>query len=433
MKLQATPRLRRIQIIVLSLIFIAGIINFLDRSSLSIANSTIRSELGLTATQMGLLLSAFSFGYGLCQLPIGFVLERLGIKKAYGFGLFIWSVAQALTGMVTTFPQLMAARIVLGVGESPQLPTGVKVVNDWYNVRERGVPMGIVNMSGALGPAIAPPLLTMIMLYLGWRYMFIALGVLGIVVSFVWLAYYRNRPEADLSKDEIDYLDDGNPPSNSGKITLADFLALFKQRSMWGMIVGFNGVGYMVWLYVNWLPAYLQQSRGLSLANTGFVAAIPFLFGAFGMIVNGYASDWLLRHGADKMKSRKWLICIGLLFAAIFTLPAAYTDSTVMAVAYISMALFSVHFAGTSAWGLILVSTPSRLVSSVTGIQNFGGFIGGMIAPVLTGIIVDKTGSFTLALTLCALIAFIGSLVYFFFVTEPIRDTAAPNLSGVSA
>ncbi|MEX5867820.1 MFS transporter [Providencia hangzhouensis] len=424
MSLHASKRLKRWQLIALTFLLIAGIINFLDRASLSIANSTISKELGFSATQMGLLLSVFSFGYALCQLPIGMVMERFGVKKIYGFGLFLWSLAQTVTGLLSSFTHLIIARVILGIGEAPHLPTVVKVVNDWYNIRERGLPMGIVNMSSTLAQALAPPLLIALMLAFGWRTMFIIIGISGIILSILWFIFYRNREQLELTDDELNYLNDGAPPSSTNKVSFKEWASLFKQRSLWGMIIGFNGVGYMVWLYLTWLPAYLENSRGLSLEKTGWVAAIPFLFGALGMLVNGVVADYVVKRGADKMKSRKWMICLGLLFAAMFTLPAAYTDSTFSAVACISMALFSIHFAGTSAWGLILVSVPSRLITSVSGIQNFGGFIGGSFAPIITGIIIDQTHSFTLALVVCATVAFLASLVYFFFVNEPIKDPA---------
>lgn len=427
MSIQASKRLKHLQLLALSFLLIAGIINFLDRASLSIANSTISKELGFSATEMGLLLSVFSFGYALCQLPIGMVMEKFGIKKIYGFGLFLWSLSQTVMGCLSSFRYMIFTRIILGIGESPHLPTGVKVVNDWFNIRERGLPMSIVNMSSTLAQALAPPLLIALMLAFGWRSMFIIIGIAGIILSILWGIFYRNRDDIKLTNDELRYLEEDTPPSSKNKLSFREWASLFKQRSLWGMIIGFNGVGYMVWLFLTWLPAYLEKSRGLSLESTGWVAAIPFLFGALGMIVNGFVSDWVMKKGADKMKSRKWMICIGLLCAAGFTLPAAYTMSTFIAVGCISMALFSIHFAGTSAWGLILVSVPSRLITSVSGIQNFGGFIGGSFAPIITGIILDKTQSFTLALVVSAAVAFFASLVYFFLVKNPIKDPAEIN------
>lgn len=424
MSIQASKRLKRLQILALSFLLIAGIINFLDRASLSIANSTISQELGFSATEMGLLLSVFSFGYALCQLPIGMVMEKFGIKKIYGFGLFLWSLAQTVMGFLSSYRYMIVTRIILGIGESPHLPTGVKVVNDWFNIRERGLPMSIVNMSSTLAQALAPPLLIALMLAFGWRTMFIIIGVAGILLSILWMIFYRNRDDIQLTAEELRYLEEDSPPSAKSKLSFKEWASLFKQSSLWGMIIGFNGVGYMVWLFLTWLPAYLEKSRGLSLETTGWVAAIPFLFGALGMLVNGVVADWVMKRGADKMKSRKYMICIGLLCAAGFTLPAAYTESTFIAVACISMALFSIHFAGTSAWGLILVSVPSRLITSVSGIQNFGGFIGGSFAPIITGIILDKTQSFTLALVVSAVVACLASLVYFFLVKKPIVDPA---------
>lgn len=227
MSTQASSRLKRLQIMALLFLLVAGIINFLDRTSLSIANTTIREEMGLTATEMGLLLSVFSFGYALCQLPIGMVMERFGVKRVYGFGIFLWSVAQTALGFVGSFGQMIVARVVLGIGEAPHLPTGVKVVNDWYNIRKRGLPMGIVNMSSTLAQALAPPLLIALMLTFGWRAMFIIIGVSGILLSILWMIFYRNREDANLSPQDIAHLEEETPPSSKEKVTLKDWAGLF--------------------------------------------------------------------------------------------------------------------------------------------------------------------------------------------------------------
>ncbi len=140
-------------------------------------------------------------------------------KKIYGFGLFLWSLAQTVTGLLSSFTHLIIARVILGIGEAPHLPTGVKVVNDWYNIRERGLPMGIVNMSSTLAQALAPPLLIALMLAFGWRTMFIIIGISGIILSILWFIFYRNREQLELTDDELNYLNDGAPPSSTNKVS----------------------------------------------------------------------------------------------------------------------------------------------------------------------------------------------------------------------
>lgn len=412
-------RIRRVQNVTLVLLFIAGIVNFLDRSSLSVAGEAIRGDLGLSATEFGVLLSAFSLSYGFAQLPSGMLLDRFGPRIVLGTGLIFWSLMQALTGMVNSFSHFILLRIGLGIGEAPFMPAGVKSINDWYVQKERGTAVGIFNSSTVLGQAIAPPALVLMQIAWGWRTMFVVIGLAGIVVGLCLYAWYRNRAQFDLQQDERLYL--AAPVQARPTLNFSEWLGLFKRRTTWGMILGFSGVNYTGWLYIAWLPGYLQAQQGLSLAKTGWVAAIPFLAAAVGMWVNGIVVDALARRGYDLAKTRKTAIVVGLLLSALGTLLVVQSSSPAQAVAFISMALFCVHFAGTSAWGLVQVLVSEQKVASVAAIQNFGSFVFASFAPVVTGWVVDTTHSFNLALVIAACVTFTGALCYFFIVKDPIH------------
>src|SRR5580698_328255 len=155
---------------------------------------------------MGLLLSAFSFSYAFAQLPMGALLDRFGARLMLGVGMFVWSVAQLFGGFVHSLQHFLVARIFLGIGEAPQFPAGAKVVSEWYALRERGRPIGIYVMSSTIGPALAPPILTVLLLSFGWRWMFVVMGVLGIAVAIGWYLIYRNRADVVLDADEVKHL-----------------------------------------------------------------------------------------------------------------------------------------------------------------------------------------------------------------------------------
>ncbi|HBC5215784.1 TPA: MFS transporter [Escherichia coli] len=320
-------RIRRIQTVTLVLLFMAGIVNFLDRSSLSVAGEAIRGELGLSATEFGVLLSAFSLSYGFSQLPSGILLDRFGPRIVLGAGLIFWSLMQALTGMVNSFSHFILMRIGLGIGEAPFMPAGVKSITDWYAQKERGTALGIFNSSTVIGQAIAPPALVLMQLAWGWRAMFVIIGVAG----------------------------------------------------------------------------------------------IPFLAAAVGMWVNGIVVDRLAKKGYDLAKTRKTAIVCGLMMSALGTLLVVQSSSPAQAVAFISMALFCVHFAGTSAWGLVQVMVSETKVASIAGIQNFGSFVFASFAPIVTGWVVDTTHSSNLALVIAACVTFTGALCYFFIVKDRIE------------
>ncbi len=272
-----TPRLRRIQWVAVTFLTLAGLVNYLDRSTLSIANHSVSGELGLSASQMGLLLSAFSFSYAFAQLPMGALLDRFGARLMLGVGMLVWSVAQFFGGLVQTLQQFLIARICLGIGEAPQFPAGAKVVSEWYALRERGRPTGIFTTSSTIGPGLAPPILTGLLLAFGWRWMFVVMGVMGIAVSISWYIVYRNRAEVTLDADEVAHLTEEEPQMRAERrMTGAEWRGLFASRTTWGMIFGFMGVIYMVWLYLTWLPAYLEHERHLSIAKTGWIVSIPY-------------------------------------------------------------------------------------------------------------------------------------------------------------
>ncbi|CAM2170257.1 putative L-galactonate transporter [Paraburkholderia sacchari] len=426
--MQASKKLRRIQRISIFFLTLAGCINYLDRSALSVANSTISGEMGLSAAQMGLLLSAFSMSYAFAQLPVGVLLDRLGARLMLGVGMLLWSVAQLCTGFVHGFQQLFFARACLGIGEAPQFPAGAKVIGEWFALRDRGAPTGIFVACSTIGPAIAPPILTGLMLALSWREMFVLTGVLGVLVALGWYAAYRNRAEVELTADEHAHLAEGaEEEATVTPLNGAQWRSLFAQRSTWGMLFGFMGVIYMVWLYLTWLPAYLEHERGMSIARAGWVVAIPYFFGTIGMIGSGYIADWLYRKGMTPITSRKWPICVGLVGAAAFTVPAALTASATLAIVYISVAMLFINMASGGAWSLVSVAAPRQAVASLGGIQNFGGFLAGSAAPIVTGLVVDRTHSFVNALIVSAAVAVLSAIAYMVMVRRPVTVAQQPE------
>jgi len=393
--------LRGHQTVTLGLLFFAGMVNFLDRSSLAIANTTVRAEMHLNATQMGWLLSAFSLAYGVAQLPLIGLLDRAGTRKVLGGGLVLWSAAQMLTGLVRGFPMFIALRVLLGVGEAPFYPAGVRSVREWFSAKTRARATAVMSSSSTIGLAVAPPLLTWIMLSLGWRAMFVVLGAAGLAVAVAWIALHRARRETEFHEEVVET-----------KTPEAAWRALIRQRTVWGMMLGWGGINYTVWLYLAWLPGYLQEQRHLSLARTGVVAAVPFLAGAVGMWSSGVVSDWLAHRGEALTTVHRRNIVCGMLVSALSTFLVARSATTVEAVAGISGAIFCIHFAGTSGWGYVQTVSPLKYVASLGALQNFASFMIASAGPVLTGWLLDRTHSFTIALSVCSAVTLLGAVSY---------------------
>jgi sugar phosphate permease len=426
---RAAGRVRRRRSIALALLVITGVINYVDRSTLSIAEQPISEELGLSKGEMGILLSAFSWSYAFAQLPTGALVDKVGPRILLAVGLALWSVAQACGGLVTSMRQFVATRIVLGIGEAPQFPTGARVVSNWYHVRERGFPTGIFNSSSSLGPALAPPILTALMAAFGWRRMFFVMGAAGIVAAVAWYIFYRDPQRAGLSEADLRSLR-ADEPASSGDVSVAHWLRLFRHQTTWGMVLGFAGALYLIWLYLTWLPGYLRIQHHMTTLQVGFAASVPFIFGFLGSLIGGAFSDRLAARGISPINSRKLPIAAGLVGMAMFTVPAALTANGNVAVGCIALAIFCGTSATTNAWALVTATAPSSYVASLGSIQNFGGYFGGSFAPVITGFVVDKTGSFTLPLLIGAAIAVASALVYLFVVREPI---SAAFLDGQNA
>jgi sugar phosphate permease len=419
-------RIARIQIVAVSLLSIAGVINYLDRGSLAIANTTIRADLGISATRMGALLSIFSLSYAISQLPMGLLLDRFGERVVLGAGMFLWSATQTATGLVRGFASFFAARIGLGLGESPFVVSAVKAVNDWFDVRDRATPMGIVNSSTTLGQAIAPPILTVAMLAFGWRGMFMLIGIPGLLLSISWYAFYRDRRDISLNDTEHAYLNSSrlaslsNLPSTRTSISFPQWLSLFRLRTVWGMMLGFGGINYTVWLYMSWMPNYLEAEHHVSVAATGFIAIIPFFCGAVGMMLSGIVADFLVRRGISPIRTHKTLLITGMTCSAMCTLLVPHIRGATDAAFGIGMALFFIYFAGNSGWGLVQSIAPAEIVASVGTIQNFGSFICASFAPFITGWLLDRTHSFHLTLIICAMVSIAGALCYLLIVKNPI-------------
>lgn len=430
-----SPRVRRAQVTALALLVGSGVFNYMDRATLAVANSAVRAELGVSLSHMGWLLSAFAWSYALAQLPVGGLVDRIGPRKLFGCGLFLWSLAQAAGGLVHSFGQLFATRIVLGIGEAPQFPSAARVVSDWFPPRKRGVPTGIFVSSSPLGSAIAPILLTTLMIWLSWRWMFVLMGLAGVILAIIWFALYRDPHALPLDHDERRYLAGGEaemakPVTRPG---FAEWRRLFAHRSTWGMILGYFGSVYLNWVFLTWLPGYLTTERHMDLMTSGIAASIPFFFGFIGCLIAGWFSDVLSRRGGSAVTSRKLPIVLTMLGMAAFTVPAALVESNVIALACISVVIFLANASSACSWALVSAVAPPDRVASLGSVQNFGGFLGGALAPVLTGYIAESF-SFVPALLTGAAIAFAGAMSYLFLVRAPLpRDDDAEPIVVVEA
>lgn len=426
-----SPRLRRMQWVAIILVTAAIALNYMDRSTLAIGNLKIREEFGINATAIGALGSAWALTYGFAQLPSGYLLDRIGPKVLVGVTMIVWSLFQALGGITSSYFQLMLSRIGLGATEAPCFPSATRSVSDWFDVKDRGAPSGLYTSGAYIGPTIAPPILTTIMLAWDWRVMFIVMGLAGVVAAGLWFLIYRDPRVQALSPQDEAYL----RPNREAKasVSVREWSSLFRFRAMWALMLGAFCTGYITWMYQTWLPAYLEMQQHISIAKTGFLASVPLICAFFGALCGGWISDHLVKRGVELVASRRIPLILGLLASALFTGLAAMASTAGLAVTFIALAMFFMQFGITCKWILVTAVTPQAYCASAASNQNFAGFLGGTLSPILTGFIVDVTGSFVLALAIGAAITLVGAALFQFMMTSVIDEVELERYAAAAA
>ncbi|WP_420097386.1 MFS transporter [Brevibacterium sediminis] len=328
---------------ILGWLLAAMMINYMDRSSLSIAAPHMIDELGLTAADIGLLGTAFSLTYAFFQLPGGWLTDRLGAKPVYVMALGLWSIATSLMAFGHHMWHFMVSRILLGVFEAPVSPTSAKIVAEWFPPRERGAAVGVYDSGSKWGPAVAPPILTFLILGFGWRAMFVILGVLGVIVAIGFWAFYRS-PEHDrrVSEAELEHIrareEDDNAPT--GHIP---WLKLFTKPQTWAMVLGFVAVVWTLNIFVTFLPLMLNGIYSVADAALGWYTAIPFAVGGIGGILGGWFTtkySKIREHLAPLACKRQIAAVYGGALAICSILVGITTGHFVLQLVAMSLALF---------------------------------------------------------------------------------------------
>ncbi len=416
---QVSPKLRRMQWVAVGLCTFAIALNYIDRSTLAIGNLSIREEFGITAAGIGALQSVWSLTFAFSQIPVGLIVDRIGSRQLLGWALVLWSVAQAAGGLFTGYMSFLMSRVFLGVFESPAFPASVRTVANFFHPKDRGRPTGLYTIGGDIGRLVGTPLLTALLIAFGWRTMFVAMGVAGLLGAVAWFALYRDPDMAKLQGADREYLA-ANKVGERSSVTVASWRRLFGYRSMWGMILGAFCSGYAIWMYGTWLPGYLEMQHHVSIAKTGLLAMIPLGCSIVGSLVGGYVTDRLAHGGMGLVASRKLPAGAGYVASAAFCAAAAYSTALAPALTFISASMFFLAFAQSGKWTLITAIAPQSYSASVASIQNFGSYIGGTASPLITGLVVDATGSFALALWIGAGVMVAGAALYTVVVRDPI-------------
>lgn len=320
-KIKEEPTKRRW--FVLFLVCIITFINYLDRANISVAAPFISSDMGFNAAKMGLIFSAMSWSYTCMQIPCGWFLERLGPRVVYGIALFGWSAFTGAMSLTYNFASMIACRLGLGIFEAPAFPANSRIVTAWFPSRERGLAIGAYTGAEYIGLALCTPVLTWLLVTFGWKSIFVATSLIGIIFTFFWLFCYNDPAKSKgVNQEEIDLIKEGGGLSDTiaekNKVNWKQVKYLFTSRQLWGMYIGGFCNTAILFFFMTWFPSYLVAEKHMTMLKMGIYGALPYMAAIAGVLFAGRWSDWMISKEYGIGISRKLPVIIGLLIICCY-------------------------------------------------------------------------------------------------------------------
>jgi len=355
----------------ISLVFSATVINYLDRQTLSVAAPVLIEQFHMSNVAYSRIVFAFMLAYTIMNAVSGPLIDRLGTKAGYALCMVWWSASSVLHAFATGPISLGVYRFLLGMGEAGNWPAGIKVVAEWFPERERALASGVFNSGSSVGAILAPPLVALILLRLGWPSAFLFIGLLGFVWLAFWWKFYRTPAAAAAIT--------APPPSA---------WTLFRNRLVWSFTLSKVFMDPAWYFYIFWFPEYLKHARHFDMASIGAYAWIPFALAGIGNLLGGVLGSWLLRRGLPVLVARKTALTI---FAVLMTaaIPAVLVNNAWLSIAFVSVAMAGYTGGLANMLALPADMFPPNAVASVFGLASMGAGFGGMVFALLTGWVVD--------------------------------------------
>jgi len=402
------------------LLGIGVLVNYFDRVNLSVSSSALVATFGISDVIFGYLSSAYNWTYGACQLPIGVILDKLGVRRVGRIGTFLWSMASFGAAVTPSLSGLFGARFLLGVGEAPTFPSNAKAIGMWFPAHERGLATALFDGAAKFASAIGVPLIGGVLLLAGWRWSFALTGVLSFAYFlYFWRVYRDPSEDPGLTESESAYIGDGGlqretaegaeeKPSPLGRLLL--------QRKVLGLTLGMGAYNYVFYLLLTWLPRYLSNSLHIELLHSFLYASLPWLVATFADVAfGGWLVDFQIRRGRDASQVRRVMLIAGTAFG-LGILGAAQAHDALHALVWISMSIGGLSAASPVLWAIPALIVGRNDVGKVGGIANFAGQISGICAPILTGYIVSSLHSYFWVFGVAAIYLVIGITGYVFLL-----------------
>lgn len=417
------------------LLFLLVMINYMDRAALSVAANPVKDEFGLSSTQLGFVLSAFLWSYLICLIPAGILTDRFGTRRVNAISIAVWSLATMAVGVVRGLGALIAVRLLMGVGESSTYPAAGKVLREWAPKRERGRVTAVYNSGAYAGPAIGAILAAALITHVGWQLMFVIMGAVGLLWLVPWLLFFRDPSKARWLSDserEMILAERGDDRETDQAAPRGGVLSLLRYRSMWGIALVQSAAVYTQYLFLTWLPGYLEDAHHLSILNSGVFTAVPYIVAVLAGIGLGILFDQIVRRSVNAARTRRLLVAACLLASSVVLLTPLVSNVAVI-VTLISVSMTCISAAVATNLALLGDLLRSRQQAArANSIAMIGGNVFGTIAPIVTGFIVDFTGSYNSAFVVAGLLLLAGVAVALTLPRSPIGEPVPADAAPVS-
>ena len=375
--------------VVVSLLFFATTINYLDRQVIGLLKDNLAKDFSWSEKDYSRIVMAFSTAYAIALMLFGRLIDKIGTRLGYAISIIIWSVAAMFHAIATGTLGFGIARTALGLGEAGNFPAAIKAVAEWFPKKDRALATGIFNSGTNVAAIIGPPLIAWIFSNYGWQEAFIWTGSLGFIwLIFWWWLYRIPSRQKKITEEEFEYIHSDQDEDVNDQSPKPRWSGLFRLRQTWAIIFGKFLTDPVWWFYLFWIPSYFNSTYHLNLTSSAIHVSTVYIIASFGSILGGYLSGWLIRRGIPIYKARKY----SMLIFACCVVPiffVRYTNGIWPAVWLISLAA-----AAHQAWSATIYTVagdlfPKKILSSVIGIGGMAGSAGGILFPFLIGIILD--------------------------------------------
>jgi len=418
---------------ILTMLFFAMVINYVDRAALSIAMPFITQDYHLTPGEKGMIFSSFFFGYALFCFVGGYFADRFGPKRVLTWSMSFWSVLCGSTALAFNFWSLLIVRALFGIGEGPVSTTANKAINSWFPIKERARAIGIAQAGGPLGGALAGPIVGFLALWLGWRVAFVVIAALGIIWAIAWFRIATSTPKEHplVTVEELELINEGReaPVTTTADAPRTPVMEIIMQRAVLVTGVSLFCYNYILYFFMTWFPSYLIEAKGIDLKSMSIVTALPWLVGTIGFVCGGLLIDWVFKRTGKRLFSRKVVLVSCLLVAALCIGLTGQLESVAGCVAVMTAAVGFLMLTAPAYWSLIQDAVPDHQVGTAGGFMHGLANLSGIIAPTTTGFIIQSTGTYNSGFFLAGALGIAGALIVGLFVgnkpANQIQVTAA--------